>query len=218
MRMRVAWRLCLLTLLLGGAIGAGPQRDFLSDDEADQVRAAQDPNERLVCYLKFARLRLELVKQALVAEKPGRSKIIHDNLEDYTHIVEAMDAVIDDALARKLDLTKGVAMLAEREKEFLTTLQEFAARPAKDRHYFEFALKDATEATQDSLEESQHDLRERARRVLEEDVREKKKREAAMTPAELEKHKAEEKQADEKAKKTPKAPTLRRKGEVPKDK
>lgn len=193
------------------------QRDFLSEAEGDQIRDAQEPNERLALYLKFARLRLELVKQAMAVEKPGRSKLIHNNLEDYSRIIEALDAVIDDAVARKLDVAKGVGQVAEREKEFLAMLQEFSAKPVKDRRLFDFVLKDALEATQDSLEESQHDLKERAHRVVDEDARQKKQREASMTPAEVEKRKTEEKQAEEKAKKTPKAPTLRRKGEVPKE-
>ncbi len=214
-KLRAALRYILALVVL---VCAYPQqRDFLSDDEGDQIRVAQEPNERLLLYLKFARLRLELVKQAIAVEKPGRSKLIHNNLEDYNHIIEAMDAVIDDALARKVDVAKGVGQVAEREKEFLAMLQEFSSKPAKDRHLFDFALKDALDATQDSLEESQHDLKERAHRVLDEDTRERKQREASMTPAEVEKRKVEEKQAEVKAKKTPKAPTLRRKGEVPKE-
>ena len=214
--MRIFANICCLILLLSAALAAQAQRDFLTEDEGDQIREAQDPNERLTAYLKFARLRLELVKQAMAVEKSGRSKLIHDNLEDYGRIIEAMDSVIDDALVRKVDVQKGTAAVAEREKEFLAMLQEFAAKPAKDRRFFEFVLKDAMEATEDSLEESQHDLKTRAGRVLEEDTREKKKRESMMTPGDQEKRKAEVKQAEDKAKKTPKAPTLRRKGEVPK--
>ena len=215
--MRNLVRMCSAALLLGATLLARPQRDFLTDDEADQIRVAQEPNERLASYLKFARLRLELVKQAMEVEKPGRSKLIHDNLDDYTRIIEAMDAVIDDALVRKVDLQKGIALVAERDKEFLAILQQFAAKAAKDRYLFDYVLKDALEATQDSLEESQHDLRSRTQRLLDEDLRERKKRESMMTSADVEKRKAEEKQAEEKAKKTPKAPTLRRKSEVPKE-
>jgi len=204
-----------LLFLLAACLPA-QQRDFLTEDEADQIRLAQDPNERLARYLSFARLRLELVKQSLAVEKPGRSKLIHDNLEDFTRIIEAIDTVIDDALARKLDLQTGVALVSEREKEFLGVLQAITAKPAKDAYLYEFALKDALEATNDSLEESQHDLRSRTERVLDQDVRDKKRLESMMSTAEQEKRKAEQKLAGEKEKKAPKAPTLRRKGEAPK--
>jgi len=211
--MRTLLALAGIALLLV-PLPAAAQRDFLSEDEADQIRLAQEPNERLALYLQFARLRLELVKQTLEVEKPGRSKLVHDNLEDYSRIIEAIDTVIDDALARKVDLQKGMALVAGREKEFLATLRGFSSPTAKDRYLYEYVLKDALEATQDSLEESQHDLRVRTERVLDEDVRHKKKIEAAMSAAEVDKKKEERKRSDEKQKK---APTLRRKGETPKE-
>lgn len=208
-----------LLLLMALAAFSQDRRDFLTEDEADQIREAQEPNERLALYLKFARLRLELVRQALAAEKPGRAKLIHDNLEDYTRIVEAMDSVIDDALARKMDLQKSMGLVAAREKEFIGMLQGFSGKPAKDRSYYEFALKDALDTTQDSLEESQQDLKARAQRVLSEDARDKKKRESEMSAAEQAQRKAERQEAEDKASRgsTRKPPTLRRKGEAPPD-
>jgi len=195
--------------------------DFLTDDEISQIRDAQDPSERIPLYLKFARLRLELVKQAMAVEKPGRSKLIHDNIEDYTHIIEAIDSVIDDSLVSKLELGKTMDSVAAREKEFAAALKALDAQKPKDRYLFDFALKDAIDATKDSLEESEHDLGQRSHRLADEDAREKKERDAMMTPAEKEKRKgddaAEAKTAEEKSKKAPKAPTLRRKGEVPTD-
>ena len=205
-------RIVSILLLLAAVALGQPRRDFLTEDEADQIRLIQEPNERLTLYLKFARLRLELVKQTLAVEKAGRSRLIHNNLEDYTRIIEALDNVIDDALARKLDVQKGVASVAEQEKMFLATLEEFNEKPAKDRYLYEFVLKDALEATQDSLEESQHDLRARTERVIEEDRRDKKEIESLMTV----KDKEERKVAGEKEeKKARKAPTLRRKDEAP---
>lgn len=208
-------------ILVSAMLQAAPQRDFLTEDEADQIREAQDPNERLLRYTKFARLRLELIRQAFENDKPGRAKLIHDNLADYSKIIEAMDQVVDDALMRKVDLTKGISLMADQEKVFVKQLEQFSAKDVRDRRFYEFALKDALESTQDSLEESQHDLRERTRKLQEEDVRDRKKREAesVTSPAEAEKRQAEEKQpADkDKEKKAPKAPTLRRKGEAPKE-
>jgi hypothetical protein len=207
-------RVVLCFLWLASLAFAQGRRDFLTEDEADQIRLVQEPNERVNLYLKFARLRLELVKQTLAVEKPGRSRVIHNNLEDYVRIIEALDNVIDDALARKINVEKGVALVAEQEQQFLATLEEFNARPARDRYLYEFVLKDALESTQDSLEESQHDLRARTERVIEEDRRDKKRIEDLSTVKDREERKAAEQKEEQKARK---APTLRRKGEVPKE-
>jgi len=203
-----------LVFALAALLAAQLQRDFLTEDEADQIRLVQEPNMRLDLYMKFARLRLELVKQTLAEEKAGRSRLIHNNLEDYTKIIEAADNVIDDALARKVDLVKGIEVVAQEEKKFVATLQEFSAKKSRDRYLFEYALKDALETTQESLEESQHDLRARTERVLDDDRREKKKIESMITVKEQEERKASEAKQEKKAQKVP---SLRRKGEKSKD-
>jgi hypothetical protein len=188
-------------------------RDFLTPDEADRVREVQEPNERLKLYVHFARLRLDLLKQTLAKDKPGRSVFIHDTLEDYTKIIEAIDTVADDALKRKADLAIGIQTVADAETEMLEELKLILDKPPKDFQRYEFVLKQAIETTQDSLELSQVDIKDRTREVVERDAKDKAKREELMSTEELKaKREAEKKNAETKKK----APTLRRKGELEK--
>lgn len=185
--------------------------DFLSDHEADLVRSAQDPNERIVQYLQFAQLRLELVKQRLASDKPGRSPELHKNLKQYGRIIETIDDVIDDALARKLDVTKGIEALVQQGEQFAADLQKIAADPAKDQWAYEFVLKDAIEITEDTIELSQGDLAERGRAVQEADAKREEKRLESMTP-QLKEEVTKTKQAEQKkaAERERKRPTLRK--------
>jgi len=205
---------CLLVMSLLASARLCAQRDFLTADEADQVRVAQDPNERLKLYIHFAKQRLNLAQNVLSKQKAGRSILVHDAFEEYSQIIDAIDTVSDDALKRKIDIKEGMAAVADGEKDLLEALQKIDESQPKDLARYVFALKQAIESTKDSLDLSQEDLATRAAEVQAKQEKEKKELESVMTPKELEEKKALEKKAAQGENKR-KAPTLRRKGEAP---
>jgi hypothetical protein len=208
--------LSLLAALLSVVLMA-QRRDFLTADEIDQVREAQEPNARIALYAKFAKERVDLVKNLLSKDKAGRSTLIHDALEDYTRILDAVDDVTDQALTRKGELNIGLAALAKVERELLPMLEKIRDSKPKDLERYEFVLKTAIDTTSDSLELAEADLGKRTRDVEARQEREKKASKAAMTPAEREgKAAADKEEAVKEAaaeQKQKKAPTLRRPGE-----
>jgi len=196
---------------------AAQSRDFLTGDEIDQIREAQEPNARLSLYAKFARQRIELVKSLLAKEKAGRSLMIHDALDDYAKIIDAIDDVADQALVKSADLKPGIGAVERMEEDALPVLRRFRDRPPTDIAAYDFVLKTAIETTMDSLDLAQEDLGKRARNAEAREDREKKAREDAMTPKEkAEQQKAAGEAAAEQEKKT-KAPTLMRPGEKKQD-
>jgi hypothetical protein len=204
-------RYLILTLVAALAVPlAAQQRDFLTADETDQLREVQEPNARLALYSKWALLRLDEIEQMIASNKAGRAIFIHDLLEDYGHIIEAMDTVADDALRRKIAIDTGVSALTVSEKDMVTRLQKIRDAKPKDLGRYEFALNDAIDTTQDSLDLNQADLPGRAATVAAKEAKEKQERLATMTPAEAAEQKAADKKADPPKKK---APTLLRPGE-----
>ena len=207
---------CLLLAAPGFSQGLA-NRDFLTADETDQIKEAQDPNLRLKLYADFARQRAELVKSLLAREKTGRSILIHDALDDYSKIIDAIDDVADDALGRRLDIKLGLKAVASVEKEMLPALQKAQDSHPKDSERYDFVLKQAIATTADSLEAAQEDLGQRIKDVDDRQRKERKARQEAMRPTEREAAQAAEKKAaaEEETKQEQKrsAPTLMRPGE-----
>ncbi len=191
------------------------QRDFLTSDETDQVREIQEPNERLKLYLSFAQQRLDQVKTLLAKEKPGRSALIHDLLEDYSKILDSIDTVSDDALKRKVNIDLGNTAVALGEKDLLKALQTMETSNPKDKPRYEFALKQAIDGTKDSMELASQDLSKRSTEVLAKDDQEKKEREGSMQPRDRAEKKALAQKEEDTNSRKRKAPSLMKKGEDP---
>ena len=207
---------CLLLAAPGYAQGLA-HRDFLTADETDQIKEAQEPNQRLKLYAGFARQRAEMIKSLLAKEKTGRSILIHDALDDYSKIIDAIDDLADDAIERGRDIKLGLAAVTSVEKEMLPLLQKAQDSHPKDMERYGFVLKQAIETTADSIETAQEDLGKRAKDVEDRQRKERKARQEAMRPTEREAAQAAEKKAaeDEEKKEEQKkaAPTLMRPGE-----
>jgi hypothetical protein len=203
------------SLAMAAPLGAW-QRDFLNADEIDQIREAQEPNLRLKLYADFAKARIDLVKNLLSKDKSGRSIMIHDALEDYAKILDAIDTVADAAAAKKGDIKPGLTAVANMYKELLPQLKKIQESRPKDVDRYEFALTQAVDTTSDSLDLANEDLGKRGRDVEARQEKQKKAMDAEMSPpgavkAADEKKKTDDTKSDDSQKRKP--PTLLRPGE-----
>ncbi len=157
-----------------------------------------------------------MVKSLLSKEKAGRSIMVHDALEDYSRIVDAIDDVADEALVKHSDLKAGLAAVERMEEDALPVLKRIRDSNPKDMERYDFVLKTAIDTTNDSLDLAQEDAGKRARNAEAREAREKKSVQDAMTP----KEKAERQTEAQKTESQPnqrKAPTLMRPGEKKQD-
>jgi hypothetical protein len=203
---------CLGAALFAAGMVLAQDRDFLTPNEVDQIREAQEPNARLLLYVRFARERMDLLDQYLAKDKPGRSIFIHNTLEDYNKIIEAIDSVSDDALRRNQPVDKGLLAVSAAEKEFLDKLNKIQENEPKDIERYKFVLDAAVDATSDSRELSLEDSKKRTAELSAGDTKEKKEREAMMPSKEVADRKKDTQKEEDKKKKIP---TLYRPGEKP---
>jgi len=202
----------LCCLLLAAPLAA--QRDFLNADEIAQIREAQEPNLRLKLYADYARARLDIINNLMAKDKPGKSILIHDALEDYGKILDAIDTVADAAAAKKTDIKPGLSAVANMYKAMLPELEKIRDSKPKDLERYEFALTQAIDTTQDSLALTQEDLGKRGTDVEARQEKQKKAIEAEMTPEGGKKADDAKKQStDEPEKPKRKPPTLLKPGE-----
>jgi hypothetical protein len=208
-------RWLILAILVGG-VPAFAERDFLSSDEIEKVREAQDPNDRLKLYALLAKQRLDQLERLLAKDKKGRSLTARELLEDYSKIIDAMDTVSDDALKRGSDIALGSAAATDSERHFLTQLQKIKDRAPADLDSYDLELKEAIANTSDSLDLAKEDSGIRASRLSEEDkkIRDEAKQEIAAEDSKGKPVTTAENgdpKTDDKPRRKP--PTLLRKGE-----
>lgn len=209
---------CVMILLAAGAaaIPLAAQRDFLTQDEVEKVREAQEPNMRLKLYVLFARQRLDQLQQLIAKDKPGRSLMIRQLLEDYTNIIDAIDTVSDDALGRQADIAEGTHAVNDAEKRFAAQLQKVIDSKPRDLDMYDLELKNALGDTTDSMELASEDLGRRSAEVVAKEKEEKQKVRSMETPDEVKAQKTEDAKAGVGTPKR-KPPTLYRPGEKPAD-
>ena len=176
----LSWSLPICFVTAASAIPAFAQRDFLTPDEVDKVRQVQEPNARLKLYLLFARQRMDQLQQLFAKEKKGRSIQARELLEDFAGIIDAIDAVSDDALKRKVDIALGVSAVGDAEQRFLTQLRKIHDAAPADLDLYNVALEEAIAATSDSIELAGSDADKRAAELAAKDDEEKKEAERTL--------------------------------------
>jgi hypothetical protein len=130
------------------------QKDYLSAIEADKIRDAETPNERITLFLSFAEDRLKKIQYEL--EHPSLDKhaeMMNGLLNAYVGCVDDAADLIQLGIEKQQNIRKGIDLMAARTKDFLAALQKVPT-DGPDGEMYKDNLSDAIEGTQDASREA----------------------------------------------------------------
>jgi len=147
----------VLAVVLGMAkvAVARPQlHDYLSDDEADKIRDAATPSDRIRLYMLFAEDRLAKFDYELnrTAPERNRSEILNGLLNGYEGCMDDASDEIDDATRTQADVKAVLKLMDEKTKSFLARLQKYSKNGRYLSDYSD-TLQDAIDSTTDAISE-----------------------------------------------------------------
>ena len=144
----------LLVVSLGAARGA-EKGDYLSDDEVDQLREAQDPSQRIETYLAFAQVRLERFDD--YRNRPPNPDYdipgyLDTQLDQYIRITDALKDWIEDHFDRHDDMRAGLKKVLEMGPHQLEQLRHIEQSSDPYAAGYRKSLSDAIDDFTDALD------------------------------------------------------------------
>src|SRR5438874_4375010 len=152
-------------LFIPSVLAQRRSRDPLTPAEIDQIRdTAQEPEQRLKFYIKFARDRLDRIQQVNTDPKiTDKPQAIRDRLQDFVDLYDELDENVDVFADRRNDIRKPLKLVLEADTEFQSKLRALkdsaAAGPAQASQY-EFLLSNAIEAVDNGAKDHRDRLAE----------------------------------------------------------
>ena len=147
--------LLLTTLGRGNAAAQVPEKDYLSAIEADKIRDAETPNEKIKLFIQFADDRLKKFQYEL--EHPSAT----NHILQLNYLINAYIGCVDDAadlmqegVQKQQNLRAGIDLIANKSKEFLEILKKIQAE-GKENEVYKDNIDDAIEGTQDAINDAE---------------------------------------------------------------
>lgn len=143
------------------AAAAQEKKEYLTDAEAEKIRDADTPNDRVKLYLSFADDRLKKFQYELSRTSPEmhRSDTLNALLNGYSGSVDDAADTIQGAIEKDADIGASLKEMTSKGKEFLAALQKIKSDKGKDYDSYSDTLEDAIEGTMDAIDESQQALK-----------------------------------------------------------
>ena len=152
---RISFAVFIILLYVASANAQAVKKDYLSDYEADKIRDAETPNERIKLFVQFADERLKKFQYELDHPSASRhSEMLNYLMNSYIGCVDDASDLIQEGIEKQQNVRAGVDLMANKAKEFLETLKKISA-DAKEIDIYKLNLDDAIEGTQDAINDAE---------------------------------------------------------------
>jgi hypothetical protein len=160
---KIGTMLCLAAVLvpLRGVARPRPfpqeKKDYLSDGEAEKIRDAINPSDRIKLYVSFADDRLKKLQYELARPVPERHRddVLNGLINAYSGCLDDATDEIDEAKDKQADIHDSLKLLESKSKEFLDGLRKIEQKGGPELAGYEDNLDDAIQATEDTISEAQ---------------------------------------------------------------
>lgn len=141
---------------LAAPAAAQKDKDYLSQLEADKIRDAGEPRERIKLFVLFAEDRLKKFRYELArgTSDKRRGERLATLLDAFAGCVDDASELMELGRTKQQDILKGVQFFQAKGKEFLAELERQSAAAPESAAYKE-NLELATLALQDALREAE---------------------------------------------------------------
>lgn len=128
------------------------QKDYLSESEADKIRDAVTPPERIKLYISFADDRLKKFQYELTRNVPEgrRAEILNGLLNAYVGCMDDAADQIGLAREKQIDIRGQLKLIESKGKDFLAVLEKIN-KGGPEYDIYKDTLEDAIEGTKDAL-------------------------------------------------------------------
>ena len=151
----------ILTLAFAGALAGiaaaqvAPEKDYLSGYEADKIRDAETPNEKIKLFIQFADDRLKKFQYEL--EHPSQTnhtQMLNYLMNAYVGCVDDAADLMQEGVQKQQNLRAGIDLISSKTKEFLEILKKIQA-DGKEIELYKDNLDDAIEGTQEAINDAE---------------------------------------------------------------
>jgi hypothetical protein len=145
----------LMSLTASGMTARAQKPDYLSDEEEDKIRDAQEPSERIEVYLTLAQTRLDRIEE--FRSKPmdpqyDNGAYIDHLLDEYISLTDDLKNWIQDQYDRRGDMRKGLRKVLETGPKQLDELRRIQESPDAYAADYAKSLRDAKDDFTDTLD------------------------------------------------------------------